>query len=1131
MPDDSQPPDQRDNPTSAEPAPGNSHDEAPASVPEGVPKQDTGRAGAPEERRSFFGMKQSVLPQAKAANPFDYEQKYDEDEYCKEMAPNARFWRVYLDEAHIYDAEMIEGWRDTLDVLLVFAGLFSAVVTTLVVQSSTALKPDYAQISASLMIELIGIQRALAKGSEIDAVSPSALGIDSLTASALDYWCNAFWFISLTLSLSAALMAVLVKQWLQAYKSNTFGTPKHQALVRQFRLAGIERWNVPLIVGLLPMALHLALLLFFVGLTLFIFALSSAIAAVVITLAIVIYSVYLATNILPMLELGCPYKTPLSHYGYIAVRYVATHTAEARPILWLRKTWQTTAKFRLPISRQDTAAEQPTEPPTARADSAPSDWTTRHRETDAVNKREDSLVVDCITWLYSASSNPTVSSITVQAVAGLSVPSISILRSQQKHCESMSESLLARLQALPWASDYQKEKYRSLQERLMRSLLFVDERSLTAYNTCRRDWLYDLPWFVQRVDDSSSIGGSSMLTSHWALCSEAKISLPDVSDSDNSVRYTQSHILDLRLHPLVWTRALDALELIPSFNSYRLGLGLRLVFNLARALALDSTDSVDGQAMTLGVALSSSSANFRSFLECLRKLLNHKYDCDDCLNTMYPFNSELLDQILYKWVERLSMKWLRDSEWRAAEQFMLFTHQCIVKTRRHACDLYPIMTATLPGLLPSDIARFRGLRKYKELFDPTSLRTLLLYLANPFQTQADTEWKSRPLPPRGDGVRSSRYDKDWYLLFKDSLLSWIPLLADDLLPDVLQGDLLAHIGPDALCSMKQSTSLSSGLNYFLTRYLEDLTEFLHGSKKLANGASLSKEEMQRHIDYVFSQPPDSPLRHISWIAAFHIYIGSHSSEQRGPLLDLARQTSRSHALAWSEILSDLANNPHGHYNWALPIYDIPDSAGAYHELANVLHGDLSAAGFSIPKKIQLKTVATDMLFLQDVSRNSRGANRPRNVANGPDLIEIPAEEEGHAGFPVHVRFWLDPKLAGRDRHPKGGDAGGGADVGREDDTVIAGAVAARAPNDYTREPLVSLHHGAEQHAGLADIVADEKGEGLGDIARVDEGGVLRVAGATEAGRGGNQGHGEVEAAGDEYEMRQFAPDQEMEHER
>ncbi|KAL1679206.1 hypothetical protein EV122DRAFT_289744 [Schizophyllum commune] len=1069
MPDDSRPPDQRDNPTCAA---GNSHDEGPASVPEGVPKQDTGRAGAAEERRSFFGIKQSVLPQARAANPFDYEQKYDEDEYCKEMSPNARFWRVYLDEAQIYDAEMIEGWRDTLDVLLVFAGLFSAVVTTLVVQSSTALKPDYAQISASLMIELIGIQRALAKGSEIDAVSPSALKIGSLTASALDYWCNAFWFISLTLSLSAALMAVLVKQWLQAYKSNTFGAPKHQALVRQFRLAGIERWNVPLIVGLLPMILHLALLLFFVGLTLFIFTLSSAIAAVVIALASIIYSVYLATNILPMLEPGCPYKTPLSHYGYIAVRYVATHAAEARPILWLRKTWQTTAKFGLPISRQDTAAEQPTESPAARADSAPSDWTTRHRETDAVNKREDSLVVDCITWLYSASSNPTVSSITVQAVAGLSVPSISILRSQQKHCESMSESLLARLQALPWTSDYQKEKYRTLEERLMRSLLFVDEQSLTAYNTSvRHDWFYDIPWFVQRVDDSSSIGNSSMLTSYWVLCSKLK-DFPDVYDSDNSVRYTQSHILDLRLHPLVWRRALDCLRLIPWFGLHRLGLGPRLVFNLARAtLALYSADSVDSQAITLGAAISSSNANRRSFLEGLSKLLNNRYDCDYCFNAMYPFNSELLDQILAEWVERLPVQRLNDSDWRAAEKFMLFTHQCIVKTRRHACDLYSIVTATLPGLLPSHIARCPGLRKYKALFDPTSLRTLLLYLANPFQTQPDMEWESRPLPLRGDGALFSRYDMDWNMLFRNSLVSWIPLLAHDLLSDVLQGDLLAHVGPHALRLMKQSTSR-----------------------------------------------------------------GSHLSKQRGPLLDLARQTSRSYALVWSEILSDLANDPYGHYNWTSPSPHTSSSADAYHELVNVLQGDLSAAGLSIPKTIQHKGVMCAALFHQDVSRNFRGAVRSRNVANDPDLIEIPAKEEGDAGFPVHVRFWLevkdDPKRAGKDRHPKGGDAGGGADVEREGDTVIAGAVAARAPNDYTREPLVSLHHGAEQHAGLVDIVADEKGEGLGDIARVDEeGGLSRVAGATEAGRGGNEGHGEVEAAGDEYEMRQFAPDQEMEHER
>lgn len=95
------------------------------------------------------------------------------------------------------------------------AGLFSAVVTTFVVQTSTALQADYAQISVSIMLELVAIQRAWASGSPVDGVPKSVLSIDSVTASSLDYWCNGFWFVSLALSLSTALMAVLVKQWIQ----------------------------------------------------------------------------------------------------------------------------------------------------------------------------------------------------------------------------------------------------------------------------------------------------------------------------------------------------------------------------------------------------------------------------------------------------------------------------------------------------------------------------------------------------------------------------------------------------------------------------------------------------------------------------------------------------------------------------------------------------------------------------------------------------------------------------------------------------------------------------------------------------------------------------------------------------
>ncbi|KAL1746753.1 hypothetical protein HDZ31DRAFT_33533 [Schizophyllum fasciatum] len=329
------------------------------------------------KRKMVFGLHQSY-GSPRSVNPFDYEQKYDEDEYGEELGPNARFWRVLLDEGHAYDSELVESWRDTLDVLLVFA-----------------LQPDYAQITVSLLAELVALQRALAIGKPSDDVPRSILALDAVTASTLDHWCNALWFISLALSLSAALMSVLIKQWLQAYNSNISGTPRHQALIRQFRLIGVERWNVPLIVGLLPMLLHLSLLLFLVGLSLFLFTFDSAIAWIIAGLAIL--------------------------FGYVAFR-----TVVASAFSWLRRH-----------TRDDTPSVLPSadarEPPAyssylsaalsslsrflSRLPS--SKWPFRSREADAVSLHEDALTTNCLTWAFSTSSNPTVSSITVQAASGL----------------------------------------------------------------------------------------------------------------------------------------------------------------------------------------------------------------------------------------------------------------------------------------------------------------------------------------------------------------------------------------------------------------------------------------------------------------------------------------------------------------------------------------------------------------------------------------------------------------------------------------------------------------------------------------------------------------------------------------
>ncbi|KAA1478551.1 hypothetical protein DENSPDRAFT_861878 [Dentipellis sp. KUC8613] len=206
----------------------------------------------------------------KKQDTHDYQRKYAVEEDGECMGPNARVWKVYLDEAKMMDDDMVEAWKDTIDVLLVFAGLFSAVVTTFVVQSSQSLQPDYSQVSARLLTELVGLQRAMANG-----VSPSVVPVSQQNATsgfqvaASDQWVNRLWFISLAFSLATALISVLVKQWLQYYVSPISGTGQQKAHIRHFRYTGLEKWHVSEIVGFLPIFMHIALLLFFIGLVLF----------------------------------------------------------------------------------------------------------------------------------------------------------------------------------------------------------------------------------------------------------------------------------------------------------------------------------------------------------------------------------------------------------------------------------------------------------------------------------------------------------------------------------------------------------------------------------------------------------------------------------------------------------------------------------------------------------------------------------------------------------------------------------------------------------------------------------------------------------------------------------------------
>ncbi|KAJ7342975.1 hypothetical protein DFH08DRAFT_629694, partial [Mycena albidolilacea] len=200
----------------------------------------------------------------------DYRVKYAEDPPYKELDDEARVWHVYNDESEIFDNDIVIESSDSLDILLVFAGLFSSVLTTFMAQTSQALLPDNTAVSNSILLELVSLQRAQANGTSFESIPHANI---SFTVALSDVWVNGLWFTSLMLSLTTALLAVLAKQWLRQYSSFITGSARERAIIRQFRYASFDKWGVQSIISLLPAILHLSLFLFVAGLVVFVYAL------------------------------------------------------------------------------------------------------------------------------------------------------------------------------------------------------------------------------------------------------------------------------------------------------------------------------------------------------------------------------------------------------------------------------------------------------------------------------------------------------------------------------------------------------------------------------------------------------------------------------------------------------------------------------------------------------------------------------------------------------------------------------------------------------------------------------------------------------------------------------------------
>uniref|UniRef100_A0A0W0GAW0 DUF6535 domain-containing protein n=1 Tax=Moniliophthora roreri TaxID=221103 RepID=A0A0W0GAW0_MONRR len=167
-------------------------------------------------------------------------------------------WERMLKEVSRHDEDMVKGWRDDIDTLLVFAGLFSAVVTAFVIESYQWLDEDPADTTVTLLMQLVSVQ---VNGSQSASFEPTQFKPD---ASSIRI--NVFWFLSLILSLTSALFGLLCKQWVREHqRDTTTRTPGEALALRQLRRDSFEKWGVSSFLSALPILLEVALLFFFVG--------------------------------------------------------------------------------------------------------------------------------------------------------------------------------------------------------------------------------------------------------------------------------------------------------------------------------------------------------------------------------------------------------------------------------------------------------------------------------------------------------------------------------------------------------------------------------------------------------------------------------------------------------------------------------------------------------------------------------------------------------------------------------------------------------------------------------------------------------------------------------------------------
>jgi hypothetical protein len=148
------------------------------------------------------------------------------------------------------------------------------------------------------------------------------------TPNSSDVRVNAYWFMSLIFSLSAALVGTLVQQWVRDYMQvfQQYDNSLKGARLRQYLSDGVEGWYMPIVAESVPGLIHVSLFLFFLGVIESLLSINTTVGITTIVPIAICGVFYVLSTIAPILDLQSPFQTPFSSLLWYLTRKLDPRT-------------------------------------------------------------------------------------------------------------------------------------------------------------------------------------------------------------------------------------------------------------------------------------------------------------------------------------------------------------------------------------------------------------------------------------------------------------------------------------------------------------------------------------------------------------------------------------------------------------------------------------------------------------------------------------------------------------------------------------------------------------------------------------------------------------------------------------